>query len=106
VSGAERGISRNLVVQRWGTPERTIGSLNEPRESEEHGVWFNERWIYRLPQHGGADPRKRIVYWLRYDFVASVLVTADGRVVREDLRAVLAGLDDRRWRPSAADARR
>ena len=48
-------ISRNLVVQRWGTPNATVGSVNEPREMEEHGHRFNEKWIYRL----SAAPTRR-----------------------------------------------
>lgn len=88
-------IKRNHVVQRCGTPQATIGSVNEPREMEENGVSFNEKWIYRsLPSNlGGA--RERWVYWHRYDFVGSFLVGADGRVTREDPTALRAGLSDR-----------
>ena len=95
-------IRRNLVVQRWGTPQRTIGSLNEPREREENGVTFNEKWVYRLPRVEPDDPRERIVYWHRYDFVASFIVGADDRVIREDPTALLAGLQARVYLPAAA----
>jgi hypothetical protein len=36
-------ISRNVVVQCFGTPNVTVGSVNEPREMEEHGLRFNEK---------------------------------------------------------------
>ena len=94
-------IRRNLVVQRWGTPHCTIGSLNEPREREENGVTFNEKWLYRLPRVEPNDPHERIVYWHRYDFVGSFLVGADDCVVREDPTAQLAGLRTREFLPTA-----
>lgn len=97
-------IRRNLVVQRWGTPQGTLGSVNEPREREEHGVRFNEKWTYRLRRPEPTDPRERLVYWHRYDFVASFIVDANGRVVREDPRELLAGLRDREYRPVGATA--
>jgi len=92
-------IRRNLVVQRWGTPQTTVGSLNEPREREENGVGFNEKWVYRLPRVEPDDPCERLVYWHRYDFVAAFLVYADGRVAREDAATVLAGLRSREYVP-------
>ncbi len=95
-------IRRNLVVQRWGTPQRTFGSLNEPRERQENGVTFNEKWVYRLPRVEPGDPRERIVYWHRYDFVASLLVGADGGVTREDATALLGGLRARAYLPDDA----
>jgi hypothetical protein len=95
-------ISRNLVVQAWGTPHTTVGSVNEPREMEEHGHRFNEKWIYHLSHPGPGQPKERVIYWLRYDFVASYLVNADGSVTPEDLSRTLAGLADRLYRPAAA----
>jgi hypothetical protein len=78
----------------------TIGSVNEPREAEENGVRFNEKWIYRNLPSTLAPACERWVYWQRYDFVASFLVDRDGRVIREDVTALLAGLDDRLYRPA------
>lgn len=101
VSDAVSDIRRNAVVLRWGTPQRTTGSLNEPREREENGVRFNEKWVYRLPRPEPDDPRERIVYWQRYDFVASFLVDAAGGVHREDARAFLADVNVREYRPPA-----
>ena len=63
---ARRAITRNLIVQCWGMPDVTIGSVNEPREGEENGVSFNEKWIYRNVGGDPRTPRQRIVYWRRY----------------------------------------
>jgi hypothetical protein len=98
VSGAR--IVRNEVVQRFGTPAVTIGSVNEPRELEEHGHRFNEKWIYRMPRPTPDAPAERHIYWLRYDFVASYLVMAGGSVTPEDLAGALADIDNRRYVPT------
>ena len=94
-------ITRNQVVQCWGTPHTTVGSVNEPRETEEHGHRFNEKWVYRLTPVAAEDPNERIVYWLRYDFAGAALVTRSGTVIDEDLTRLLAGRRDRRWVPAA-----
>ncbi len=94
-------VVRNLVVQCWGTPNATAGSVNEPREIEEHGLRFNEKWTYRLSQSTPDQPKERLIYWLRYDFVAAYLVTASGAVVCEDLASVISGLRDRRYHPQS-----
>jgi hypothetical protein len=94
-----RPVTRNLVVRRWGTPQVTVGSVNEPRAMEENGVRFNEKWVYRTPPGDPPRPRERLVYWNRYDFVASFVLEADGRLVREDAQRALGGLDDRLYRP-------
>ena len=95
-------IRRNAVVQRWGTPHDTVGSVNEPRERAENGVVFNEKWTYQLPHPEPDDPCQRIVYWKRYDFVAAFLVQPDGSVAREDPAVVLAALDPRVYTPPSA----
>lgn len=94
-------IVRNEVVQRFGTPDVTIGSVNEPRELEEHGYRFNEKWIYRLERPTADAPVERHVYWLRYDFVASFLVAAAGNTWPEDLASCLAEVQDRRYVPAS-----
>ena len=101
-----RAVGRNLVVQCWGTPHLTIGSVNEPREMEEHGCRFNEKWVYRLAQAEGDHPKERLIYWHRYDFVAAYLVNSNGAAVREDLASVLSGRRDRRYHPKSAVAPR
>ena len=60
---------------RWGLPDRSEGSVNDPRTNEEHGVRFNEKWIYLLP-----DGAKRLVYWHRYDCRGLLIEAPDGTV--------------------------
>jgi hypothetical protein len=64
--------------ERWGDPDEQEGSVNDPRTREEHGVRFNERWIYRLPE--GVQRR---VYWHRYDCRGVLSVRPGGEVVPE-----------------------
>ena len=99
---ASHRIVRNVVVQAWGTPAVTVGSVNEPRDMEELGVRFNEKWIYRLGSRQPEKPAERVIYWLRYDLVACHLVFPSGKRVAEDLAAVLAGRRDRRFHPADA----
>jgi len=99
MTGADPPIRRNMVVQRWGTPQATVGSVNEPRERTENGVCFNEKWLYRVRGRGTTPGYERIVYWLRYDFVASFVVAPDGHVTREEPLALLAGVRDRLYLP-------
>lgn len=93
--------SRNQIVQVWGTPNATFGSVNEPRESEEHGYRFNEKWIYRLVATAEDEPVERVVYWLRYDFVAALLIGKNGSAREEDIRRVVSSSRDRRFHPAA-----
>ena len=76
---AER-LSHVEARERWGLPDEQRGSVNDPRTGEEHGIRFNEKWIYLLP-----DGSRRIVYWHRYDFRGSVREAADGSVSAERL---------------------
>jgi hypothetical protein len=72
-------IHRNIVVKYFGQPDLTEGSVNEPREREEHGMHFNEKWTYRHPARDPAGAIERIIYWHRYDYVGSVMrTTPDG----------------------------
>ena len=98
----ERRVRRNQVVQRWGTPQATAGSVNEPRTLEEHGVRANEKWIYRRKDDDPQEPRERIIYWLRYDFVASYVLGEDGTLRREDIVGFLVALDARVYDPHRA----
>jgi hypothetical protein len=97
---SEVRVTRNLVVQRWGTPHVTVGSVNEPREMEEHGHRFNEKWVYRLLQPEPSQAKERVLYWLRYDLVGSLLVNGDGTTAPEDLSRQLADVTDRLYHPS------
>lgn len=82
-AAADRVITRNQVVELFGTPDETIGSVNEPRLRVEHGYEHNEKWIYRRPAREPSRPRERILYWQRYDFVGAVRVEQDGHLVEE-----------------------
>ena len=52
--------------------------MNDPRSHEEHGIVYNERWTWFLP-----DGRKRLLYWHRYDCRGLLLEAADGSVEEE-----------------------
>jgi len=78
-------ILRNAVVKYFGQPDRTEGSVNEPREHEEHAFHFNEKWTYLHPSRDPADALERIIYWHRYNYVGSVVrKTKDGEWVKDD----------------------
>jgi hypothetical protein len=64
----------------WGEPDEQQGSVNDPRTREEHGIRFNERWVYRLP-----DGAQRLVYWHRYDWRGTLRVRPGGEVLPEPL---------------------
>ena len=66
-------ILRNAVVKYFGTPDRTEGSVNEPRERQEHGMKFNEKWTYKRPLRDPAKAFERVIYWRRYDYVGSLV---------------------------------
>lgn len=80
---SEPTIDRDEIVSLFGTPDHTTGSVNEPRLQVEHGIEFNERWVYDRPRHEPTRPRARMIYWQRYDFVGCVRVEQDGQVIRE-----------------------
>ena len=68
-------IQRNAVVRYFGTPDETEGSVNEPRERDEHGLHFNEKWIYRHPLCDPVGAAERAIFWHRYDYVGSIIRT-------------------------------
>ena len=74
----EGPATRFAASERWGEPDEQVGSVNDPRTREEHGIRYNEKWIYLLP---GGD--RRLVYWLRYDFCGSVRIGRDASVRAE-----------------------
>jgi hypothetical protein len=82
-AGSAPVVRRDDVVRLFGTPDDTAGSVNEPRIRLEHGVEFNEKWIYNWPRNEPTRPRCRVIYWQRYDFVASIRIEQDGHLVRE-----------------------
>jgi hypothetical protein len=65
-------LDRNRVWKRLGAPTDQVGSVNDPRTHEEHGVKWNEKWVY-LAEDGSVE---RVVLWLRYDLMGAF--QADG----------------------------
>ena len=78
-------LDRDAAVRRFGQPARTWGSVNEPRHREADGVKFNELWAFERPRDLSPEWVERVLYWYRYDLVASVRVHRDGRREREEL---------------------
>ena len=75
--------SRDEVWRRLGAPTDQEGSVNDPRTRVEHGVRWNEKWIYRA----GDGAVERIVLWLRYDLGGAFRVHPDGALEPEQLDA-------------------
>jgi hypothetical protein len=68
------------VRDRWGIPDQSEGSVNNPRTREENGILFNEKWVYFL--EGGG---RRLVYWQRYDCRGVFREAPDGSIEAESL---------------------
>ncbi|MBF6561053.1 MAG: hypothetical protein IVW56_12245 [Candidatus Binataceae bacterium] len=77
-------VMRNAVVALLGTPDRTEGSLNSPVEREEHGLVYNEKWSYTHLVSDPAGVPMRMVYWHRYDFVATIVRGGPNEAWRTD----------------------
>jgi hypothetical protein len=75
---APRPPTRAEVARRLGAPTDQIGSVNDPRTHEEHGVRWNEKWLYR--EDGEVV---RVVLWNRYDFLGAFRLGPDGTVTPE-----------------------
>ncbi len=75
-------VDQGRVARLLGSPTDQVGSVNDPRTREEHGVVWNEKWIYLDPQSG--DP-ERVVLWHRYDLQGVFTVMPDGSWVPESL---------------------
>ena len=75
-------LDRGRVWTLLGAPTDQEGSVNDPRMREEHGVRFNEKWIYR-----GEDGRTplRVVLWNRYDLAGAFRLRPDGSAEPEPL---------------------
>ena len=82
MSDAEERPDRGTVWKRLGAPTDQVGSVNDPRTTEEHGLKWNEKWIYRADQGGAAE---RVVLWNRYDFLGVFRVEPDGSLRSEPL---------------------
>jgi hypothetical protein len=68
-------LDRGRVWKLLGAPNDQVGSANDPRTAEEHGVKWNEKWIYR-----GEDGKAvaQVVLWNRYDLVGAFRLRPDG----------------------------
>jgi hypothetical protein len=75
-------LDRGQVWKQLGAPTDQEGSVNDPRRSEEYGVKWNEKWIYR-----GEDGKsvERVVLWDRYDLVGAFRIRPDGSAEPESL---------------------
>jgi len=71
-------LTHHLARERWGEPDAWDGSVNDPRTREEHGIRYNEKWIYLLP-----EGQRRLVYWHRYDFRGALVERVDGTFQQE-----------------------
>ncbi len=89
--------ARNAVVARLGTPDRTSGSVNNPIIREEDGCRFNEKWEYDHLLDDPSGMPQRVVYWHRYDLVATRIRAAASEQWRDDSSLVteLAHADPR-----------
>jgi hypothetical protein len=73
-----QALNHALARKRWGAPDAWEGNVNDPRTREEHGIRFNEKWVYFLP-----DGSRRLVYWHRYACRGVLRETPDGSVAPE-----------------------
>lgn len=74
--------TRREIWERLGAPTDQVGSVNDPRMHEEHGVRWNEKWIYR--GENGQEV-ERVVLWNRYDLQGVFRVKPDGSAEPETL---------------------
>lgn len=75
-------MDRGSAWKIFGAPTDQEGSVNDPRTSEEHGVRWNEKWIYRGEDGVSVE---RIVLWNRYDLAGVFRARADGGFEPEPL---------------------
>ena len=88
-----RATTRNSVVSLLGTPHQVEGSLNDPVEREEFGIHHNEKWIYHDLGNDPAGVPSRMIYWHRYDFVATIVRANDNEEWRPDTKLIEAADD-------------
>jgi hypothetical protein len=74
--------TRGEVWKLLGAPTDQVGSVNDPRTQDEHGVRWNEKWIYRDARTSEIE---RVVLWKRYDLLGVFRVKPDGSAEPEPL---------------------
>jgi len=67
-------LDRGRAWKLLGAPTDQQGSVNDPRTTEEFGVKWNEKWVYR----GEDQSVEKVVLWLRYDLVGAFRLKPDG----------------------------
>jgi hypothetical protein len=75
-------MDRGKVWKQLGAPDDQQGSVNDPRTREEHGVRWNEKWIY-LGEDG--ESIERVVLWNRYDLVGVFRLQSNGTAEAESI---------------------
>lgn len=84
MNDAVRNVVRNVVVARLGTPDKTTGSVNNPIVFEEDGLRFNEKWVYLHLVDDPSGMPERVIYWHRYDLIATRVRENHGAQWRDD----------------------
>ena len=82
MSQGQATLDRGKLWKLLGAPTDQEGSVNDPRTHVEHGVRWNEKWIYR---DGLAVVR--VVLWNRYDLAGVFRVKPDGSAEPESLES-------------------
>ena len=70
-------IDRGRAWDLFGAPNEQQGSVNDPRSHVEHGVRWNEKWVY-LSEDGSRPAR--LLLWHRYDLVGAFEIGPEGAV--------------------------
>jgi hypothetical protein len=65
--GNAKDLDRSKVWKLLGAPTDQVGSVNDPRTTEEFGAKWNEKWLY-LDEDGRVE---KVVLWFRYDFAGA-----------------------------------
>jgi hypothetical protein len=73
-------MDRGEVWKQLGAPDDQQGSVNDPRTFEEHGVRWNEKWLYLGEETGSVA---RVVLWNRYDLVGVFRLNPNGSAEAE-----------------------
>jgi hypothetical protein len=85
-------VTRNSVVSLLGTPDEIEGSLNDPVEREESSIHYNEKWIYHDLGNDPAGVPNRMIYWHRYDFVATMVRANENEEWHPDTKLIEAAV--------------
>ena len=73
-------LDRGRVWQLLGAPTDQEGSVNDPRTRVEHGVRFNEKWIYRGEDGESVLDTSHLREYTDLDRVRELVANADLRI--------------------------